>query len=377
MEVYSQSKPPEKLDVAVIGAGVVGLAVARAFTIQGREVAVFESEETYGTQTSSRGSGVIHAGIYYKSRSLKARLCVEGRDSLYEYCVENNVPHQRVGKIIVATSDDQIPTLEKLKERAKKNGVDDLETLTASDVKKLEPLISSVLGLLSPSTGIIDPHELMTSFKRDILRQNAWILLSSPILEGKVQDSGILLSVGGREPTTILCRAVINCAGLKAQEVAHKIDGLAKGTVPPIYYAKGHYFELSGASSFSHLVYPIPVPGGLGIHATLDLAGRARFGPDVKWVDKIDYSFAARAEDFYPAIRKYYPGLPDGVLQAGYTGIRPKIAPPGSPEQDFMIKGPSDHGVPGLINLFGIESPGLTASLAIARHVASLLDAKG
>jgi L-2-hydroxyglutarate oxidase LhgO len=364
----------DRLDVVVVGAGVVGLAIARALALQGREVVVLEAERAIGTHTSARNSEVIHAGIYYGTGSLKARLCVAGKHALYAYCAERNVAHRRVGKVIVATRDDELPALDRIREQAARNGVDDLVPLTAREVKALEPNVTCRAGLWSPSTGIVDSHGLMTALRRDAEDRGASLVLASPVVAGGVREDGIELSTGGQEPARVLCRTLINSAGLWAPSLAQRIEGVPKEVIPQGSFAKGHYFVLSGAKPFSHLVYPIPVPGGLGIHVTLDLAGQARFGPDVSWIDDVDYSFdAAREDAFYQAIRTYYPALRDGTLTPGYTGIRPKLGPKGAPASDFVIQGPAEHGVAGLINLFGIESPGLTASLALADVVAGML----
>ncbi|HEY3495540.1 MAG TPA: NAD(P)/FAD-dependent oxidoreductase [Polyangiaceae bacterium] len=365
---------PDSVDVAVIGAGVVGLAVARALALAGREVIVIETEAMSGVHTSSRNSEVIHAGIYYPTGSLKARYCVSGKQSLYAYCEASGVPHARIGKIIVATRDEEIPALERLLRQAGENGVHDLEWLDRATLRELEPNVVAVRGLLSPSTGIIDSHELMAAFKRDAVEHGAHVIFSTPVLGGRVQGGGIELELGGPEPTTIRCRAVVNSAGLFAPAVSRSIAGLRPESIPRAYFAKGHYFVLGGRSPFRRLVYPIPVPGGLGVHVTLDLAGSTRFGPDVSWIDGVDYSFdASRGASFYSAVRSYYPALVDGSLEPGYCGIRPKIAGPGSPNADFVLHSVEEHGVPGYVALYGIESPGLTASLAIADEVARLL----
>lgn len=364
----------DRVDVAVIGAGVVGLAVARALALAGREVIVIEAERMVGSHTSARNSEVIHAGIYYPRGSLKAKLCVEGKHLLYEYCAAKDVAHKNLGKLIVATRDDDLAALAGIREHAANNGVTDLRPLTADDVHALEPRVTAVAGLWSPSTGIIDSHSYMSALKRDAEEHGANVVLASPVLEGKVRDDGIELTIGGSQPTRVLCKSVVNSAGLWAPIVARKIAGIPEATIPGAYFAKGHYFTMAGKSPFTHLVYPVPVPGGLGIHVTLDLAGQVRFGPDVSWLDSVDYTFdPARAGSFYQAIRTYYPDLQDDSLVPGYTGIRPKLAPAGSPNADFVIQGPSEHGVPGLVNLYGIESPGLTASLAIANITAGLV----
>jgi L-2-hydroxyglutarate oxidase LhgO len=364
----------EHVDAVVIGAGVVGLAVARALAMQGREVVVVEQEKVIGSHTSARNSEVIHAGIYYPQGSLKARLCVEGKRLLYDYCKARDVAHNNIGKIIVATRDEEIAQLAKIREHAAQNGVTDLRPMSGDEVHELEPHVIAVAGLWSPSTGIIDSHSYMSALKADAEKHGANVVLASPVVEGKVRDDGIELSTGGNEPMRVLCKSVINSAGLWAPIVAKKIAGIPAHTIPGAYFAKGHYFTMAGKSPFKHLVYPVPVPGGLGTHVTLDLAGQVRFGPDVSWLDSVDYSFdPARADSFYTSIRHYYPALEDGALVPGYTGIRPKLAPAGSPNADFVIQGPADHSVPGLVNLYGIESPGLTASLAIGDIVAAQL----
>jgi L-2-hydroxyglutarate oxidase LhgO len=364
----------DNIDAAVIGAGVVGLAVARALARAGREVVVLEAASAIGTHASSRNSEVIHAGFYYPTGSLKARLCLPGRKALYAYCAANDVPHQRLGKIVVATTEAEVPALEKYKAQGAANGVDDLAWLTADEVRELEPEVVCVRGLLSPSTGIIDSHALMRAFERDAREAGGSVVLETPVVGGTVGEDGIALSVGGEAPTTVRCRTVVNAAGLYAQAVAGTLRGLPAATIPGCAYAKGHYFVLGERSPFRRLVYPIAVAGGLGVHVTLDMGGRARFGPDVSWVDGIDYGFdEGRAGSFYAAIRRYWPALRDGALQPGYTGIRPKLGPAGAAAQDFVLQGPTEHGVPGLVNLYGIESPGLTASLAIADVVAGML----
>jgi L-2-hydroxyglutarate oxidase LhgO len=357
------------LDAVVVGAGVVGLAVGRALALAGREVTVLEAANAVGTHASSRNSEVIHAGIYYATGSLKAQLCVSGKERLYRYCADNDVNHNRIGKLIVATREEQLEKLAALKRKADDNDVRDLTWLDAAAVGELEPAVRCVGALLSPSTGIVDSHGLMRSYRREIEAHGGRVVLSSPVLGGRPHRDGIVLEVGGAEPVDVDCRTVINCGGLFAQDLARAIIGCPPDTIPERRRGKGHYFVYARAAPFSRLVYPLPVPGGLGIHVTLDLAGRVRFGPDVCWVDEVDYGFdESRAPSFYAAIREYFPDLRDGDLLPGYTGIRSKV--PGAPDfQDFVIHGPTDHGIAGLVNLFGIDSPGLTSSLAIADYV--------
>ena len=364
----------EHVDTIVIGAGVVGLATARALTLAGREVLILEKEETFGTETSSRNSEVIHAGIYYPTDSLMARFCVAGRRVLYDYLRERGLPHAQCGKLIVATDVGELEKLAGIRARAAANGVEDLLLLTAAESRELEPALACAGALLSPSTGIIDSHAFMLSLLGDAENAGATLVCRAPVLGGRVIDSGVEANVGGAEPMRLACRLLVNSAGLRAPALARAIEGMPAALVPSAYFAKGNYFTLTGRSPFTRLIYPVPVPGGLGTHLTLDLAGQARFGPDVEWVETLDYEVDPRRGDgFYAAIRRYWPGLPDGALQPGYSGIRPKIVPPGAPGQDFVIQGPREHGVPGLLNLFGIESPGLTASLAIGANVAEIL----
>jgi L-2-hydroxyglutarate oxidase LhgO len=362
----------ESLDCVVIGAGIVGLAVARRLALEGREVIVLEAEPGAGRHASSRNSEVIHAGIYYPSGSLKARLCVAGQRALYKYLAERDLPHRRAGKILVAVRDDEIAKLARLHRLAEDNGVRDLVALSAQDLRSLEPAVAGVRAILSPSTGILDSHALMRSLEGDLKAAGGTVLLSSPVLGGEVTDAGIVLEVGGADPVHVRCNTLVNSAGLRAPSVATRVRGLDQRLVPVEHFARGHYFVLAGRSPFRHLVYPMPGPGALGIHVTLDLAGQARFGPDITWIDEVNYAFdEGRAATFYEAVRRYYPGLEDGDLKPGYVGIRPKIVPEGAPAADFVIQGPESHGIAGLVNLFGIESPGLTACLAIAEDVAA------
>ena len=365
----------DSVECVVIGAGVVGLAVARALALEGREVVILEAEEAIGTHTSSRNSEVIHAGIYYPQDSLKARACVEGRQRLYTYCETHGVPHKRCGKLIVATSDSQEEELFSIKAKAHQNGVTDVVEISATEAMRMEPALYCVAALHSPATGIIDSHALMLAYLGDAEAAGAMLALKSPLQKVVVSSSGFELQI---ENTRIRAKIIVNSAGLRAPSVARKMDGFPVEKVPPEFYAKGNYYSLAGRPPFSRLVYPVPEPGGLGVHVTLDLAGQARFGPDVEWIEGIghegDYKVdPRRSERFYAAIRCYWPALPDGVLAPGYAGIRPKISGPKEPATDFLIQGPAAHGVAGLVNLFGIESPGLTASLALADDVATLL----
>ncbi len=368
----------EQLDCVVIGAGVIGLAVARALALDGREVIVLEATSSIGSETSSRNSEVIHAGIYYPTGSLKARLCLAGKIALYRYCEERGIAHSRLGKLIVATADEQIPTLQKLREQAHRNGVDDVDFVDTTDLHDMEPELTAVAALRSPSTGIIDSHGFMLALEGDAENAGAVLVLNTPLVGGRIEAGKIVAETGGKDPMAFRCNALVNCAGLKAPSIATLIDGLSPDSVPESYYAKGNYYTLTGRNPFKHLIYPVPVDGGLGVHVTIDLGGQARFGPDVEWIDEINYDVdPARAENFYEAIRRYWPGLQDDALQPGYAGVRPKLSPRGSSANDFVIQDWEEHGVDGLINLYGIESPGLTASLAIADQVVARLRAAG
>jgi L-2-hydroxyglutarate oxidase LhgO len=370
------SSPFETIDCVVIGAGVVGLAVARALALAGREVIVVEAAEGIGTETSSRNSEVIHAGIYYPKGSLMARSCVAGRRRLYAYCAEHGVPHRNCGKLIVATNDAESEKLTEIKGRAEANGVEGMRLLSAAEAIAMEPNLFCTAALLSPATGIVDSHSYMLALQGDAEAHGAMLAFNSPLERGRVVDGGVEITVGGAEPMTLRCRTVINSGGLHAPAIAQKITGMPSDRIPTAYYAKGNYFTLTGRSPFTHLIYPVPVPGGLGVHITVDLGGQAKFGPDVEWIDGIDYNVDPhRADKFYAAVRRYWPALPDGAIQPGYAGIRPKIVPQGAPGQDFVVQGPTDHGVPGLVNLFGIESPGLTSSLALADLVRDIANA--
>lgn len=360
----------EQVDAVVVGAGVVGLAVARALALAGREVLVLDAAEGIGTETSSRNSEVIHAGIYYPAGSLIARTCVEGKHRLYRYCAERGVPHANCGKLIVATNEEEAGRLESIRGRAAANGVPDLRLLTRAEAVAMEPALSCTAALFSPSTGIVDSHAFMLALQGDAENAGAVFAFHAPVTGGRATEQGVEIEVGGAEPMALRARLLVNSAGLHAPRLARAIAGMPEALVPTAYYAKGNYFTLAMRSPFSRLIYPVPVPGGLGTHLTIDLGGQARFGPDVEWVDEIDYAVdPQRGESFYAAIRRYWPELPDGALAPGYSGIRPKTVPKGAPAQDFVVQGPAVHGVPGLVHLFGIESPGLTASLALADHV--------
>jgi L-2-hydroxyglutarate oxidase LhgO len=362
----------DSTDVVVIGAGVIGLTVARALALRGREVLIIEAAENFGTGISSRHSEVIHAGIYYPRGSLKAQLCVLGRTRLYDFCERFDVPHRRCGKLIVATSDDQVADLKAIHAVATGNGAK-LEWLDRSQALQKEPDIECVAALFSPATGIIDSHSYMLALLGDAERHGANIVYRSRVAAMWLESSSILLAINDDERPTLRARMVINCAGLHATQVAATIEGFPTEYIPRAHYARGHYFALAGRSDFRHLVYPIPEPGGLGVHLTLDLSGQARFGPDVEWIETLEYHVdIERSQRFYAAIRRFWPKLADGQLIPAYAGIRPKISGPGEPAEDFRIDGPGHHGIQSVINLFGIESPGLTSSLAIGEHVAEL-----
>jgi L-2-hydroxyglutarate oxidase LhgO len=364
-----------EVDCVVIGAGVIGLACARRIAHSRREVLILEGEGDIGSGVSARNSEVIHAGIYYPTGSLKARLCVAGRDQLYAYCAVHGVTARKVGKLVVATASDQIPALHKLMEQAEANGVDDLKLLSADEAKRMEPQLSCVAAFHSPSTGIIDAHGLMLSLLGEAEARGAALARHAPVERGWLEDDGrVTLQVGGVDPMHVTTRLLVNAAGLGAQRIAGNLQGYPADCIPPLHYAKGNYFSLSGPSPFARLIYPMPEAAGLGVHLTLDLAGQARFGPDVEWIDRVDYNVDPRRGDaFYAAIRTYWPQLRDGALQPAYAGIRPKIQAPGAPAADFRIDGPEVHGLPGQAHLYGIESPGLTSSLAIADEVAARL----
>lgn len=366
-----------RVDAIVAGAGVVGLAVARALALSGRETIVVEAETIVGSGTSSRNSEVIHAGIYYPPGSLKARLCVKGRDRLYAYCAERTIAHRRCGKLIVATRESQHGDLETIHARADANGVRDLVRLTRVQALAMEPDVACTAALHSPSTGIVDSHGFMLALQGDLEEARGAIAFGTDIVGGAVEPQGAALRCRDRasgESFDLAAPVFVNAAGLGAVALARSLDGFPQPHVPPAFLARGCYFALAGRTPFSRLVYPVPEPGGLGVHLTLDLGGQARFGPDVEWIDTIDYRVdPRRADKFYDEIRRYWPALPDGSLHPSYAGIRPKISGPGDPAADFRIDGPAVHGMAGIVNLFGIESPGLTASLAIADEVLARL----
>ncbi|MGE0742487.1 MAG: NAD(P)/FAD-dependent oxidoreductase [Hyphomonadaceae bacterium] len=363
----------DEVECVVIGAGVIGLAAARALALTGREVIILERTDSIGSGISSRNSEVIHAGIYYPANSLKARFCVEGRDQLYAYCRTHNVAHRRCGKLIVATMPVQVGELESIAAAARRNGVTDIEQLTSAEAIAIEPELNCLSALNSPSTGIIDSHGYMLSLLGDAEAHGAVIAYGASVASMRVESNGVAIWLEGDGEPSLKARLVVNAAGLDAAPLTHRVEGLDPAHAHPSYYAKGSYFTLAGRAPFSRLVYPAPEPGGLGVHLTLDLGGQARFGPDVEWIETPHYDVdPRRAEKFYAAVRAYWPGLHDGALTPAYSGIRPKLSGPGEPARDFVIEGPSTHGARGLINLLGIESPGLTSSLAIADYVATL-----
>ncbi len=360
-------------DAVVVGAGVIGLAVARALALSGRSVVVLEAGARIGEETSSRNSEVIHSGIYYPQGSLKARLCVMGRVRLYDYCATHGVPHARCGKLIVAVDAEELLGIEALATRGAANGVDDLALRSAAEARALEPALSCVGALLAPSTGILDSHAYMLALQGDAEAAGAAFAFRAPFVSAQRTGAGFSVEVGGAAPMRLAVGTLVNCAGLSATRVARAIEGLSD--VPETLYAKGNYFALRGRSPFRRLIYPAPQAHGLGVHLTFDLAGQARFGPDVEWVERVGYDVDPdRSRGFAAAIRRYWPGLPEDALAPAYSGVRPKLSGPAEPAADFRIDGPEAHGVAGLVNLFGIESPGLTSSLAIAEEVLARLE---
>jgi L-2-hydroxyglutarate oxidase LhgO len=365
----------DRVDAVVAGAGAVGLAIGRAFARRGLETLVLEAEAGIGTGISSRNSEVIHAGLYDAPGSLKARLCVAGREALYAYCQSHGVGHRRCGKLVAAVSPAQVDALKGIERRARDNGVTGLRWLSGAEAKALEPALRCEAALLSSVTGIVDSHGLMLAYLGDLEQDGGALALRAPVAAARAVAGGLVLQVGGAAPMELEARCFVNAAGLHAAALARRIEGLDPARVPMLHFAKGSYYALAGRAPFSRLLYPVPEPGGLGVHLTLDLAGQARFGPDVEWLpdatpSRIDYAVdPARAERFYAAIRRYWPDLHDGALSPAYSGVRPKLSKPGEPPADFVLQGPAEHGVAGLLNLYGIESPGLTASLAIADEV--------
>jgi len=364
----------ELVEAIVIGAGVVGLAIARQLAMRGHDVIILEEKNHFGTGISARNSEVIHAGLYYPSNSLKARFCVQGKHALYAFAERHSIAHQKCGKLVVATTELQKDALTGILKQAHANGVQDLRLLSGKEARALEPALHCEAALYSPSTGILDSHGLMLALLGEAESHGAMLAVEAPFLTGRLTSSGFSLSVGGPHPMDLDCKILINAGGLQAQAIAKRLEGFPAPLIPPAYLAKGNYFALEGQAPFAHLIYPVPEKAGLGVHLTLDLQGRAKFGPDVEWIDTEDYTVtSARADGFYAAIRSYWPDLQDGQLHADYAGIRPKIQAPGETAQDFRIQGPQQHMIPGLVNLFGIESPGLTSCLAIADYVVGAL----
>lgn len=364
----------ETAECAVIGAGVVGLAVARALALAGHEVLVLESSGAIGTGISARSSEVIHAGMYYPTDSWKAKLCIQGNRLLRHYLQERHLPHRMLGKLIVACDQNEEAQLQKIFDQGRLNDTDGLCQITTKAALEMEPALHCRAALFSPATGILDSHAYMLALQADLESRGGLVAFQSPVLSVEADGNRLQLTIGGPDPSRLCCRRMVNAAGLGAVALAKAIVGLPAESVPSLHLCKGNYFLLSGRRPFQRLVYPIPESAGIGIHFTLDLAGQGRFGPDVEWSDRLSYDVdPQRGEAFYARIRRYWPGLPDGALRPGYAGIRPKITAPGQAAADFRIEGPDRHGIPGLINLFGIESPGLTASLALANHVTELL----
>ncbi len=364
----------ESADVIVIGAGVVGLAVGRALARGGRDVIVVERHDAFGTETSARNSEVIHAGIYYRPGGMRAKLCVPGRDMLYAYCKDHHVNHERCEKLIVANGDEEVAQLSAIRATAETNGVDDLQLLSGAEAVAMEPALQCDGALFSPSTGIIDSHGLMLALLGDLENAGGALALSSPIGGGRVVDDGVELDIGGDDPITLRAKMVINCAGLSSDKVAHAIAGIPAKTIPKLYYGKGQYFTYSGKAPFSRLIYPIPAKDSQGTHYTRDLGGQGKLGPDLHYVSaNDDYGVdKTRRDVFATAARRFWPDLEAARLVPGYAGIRPKIAGPGE-EGDFIFSDKSIHGIDGYLGLYGIESPGLTSCLAIAKHVRDLV----
>jgi L-2-hydroxyglutarate oxidase LhgO len=363
------------MQVLVVGAGVIGLAVARAAALAGHDVIVAEAANAIGTGISSRNSEVIHAGMYYSTDSLRARHCVRGRRMLYDYCASHGVPHRKCGKLIVATNAAEAAKIEAIHAQGLRNAVEDLQLIGGAEARALEPELSCIGALHSPETGIIDGHAFMLALRGDLEDRGGAIAFGTVVEQLSRSGQGWQVQFGGKELGTLDVDAVINSAGLGAHALARRTLGYPAERLPPLVLAKGNYFSYAGRPAFSRLIYPVPVDGGIGIHVTLDLAGRMRFGPDVEWIETENYTVdPARAEAFYARIRTYWPRLPDGSLLPDYCGIRPKLSGPGEPVADFVIQGPSQHGLPGLVHLFGIESPGLTSALSLAEDVVAYLE---
>jgi L-2-hydroxyglutarate oxidase LhgO len=373
----------EQVDCVVVGAGVIGLAVAREMALQGRETILLEREAAFGTISSARNSEVIHAGMYYPTNSLKAELCVQGNRLLYEYCRSHQVSTNPCGKLIVATDEAQMDDLQAILYKAQANQVPNVRLLSQAEAIALEPRLKCDAAVLSPSTGVVDSHGYMLSLLGGFEDAGGMIAYQSPLISAKPigpnASNGFELVIGGVDGMQSQTKLLINCAGLSAPAVAKQIEGLDPASIPKAYFAKGNYFSLSGKSPFSRLIYPIPEPGGLGVHLTLDMGGQAKFGPDVEWLEideerQIDYAVdPQRGDHFYAAVRRYWPELKDGSLQADYSGVRAKIVPPNAPAGDFYFEGPGQHQLDGLFNLYGFESPGLTSSLAIAQHLEGMI----
>lgn len=364
----------DKVECLVVGAGAVGLAIARNLSASGIETFVIDKANTFGTETSSRNSEVIHAGIYYPKNSLKAKLCVEGKNLLYQYCISKDIPHAKTGKIIVANNSSQTNVLRNIEKKANANGVGDLELLNKQQIQEKEPTILAKFGLYSPSSGIIDSHQYMFSLVRDIEKHSSFVVYNTQFVSAYYNNGSWLVNLNDGNEYQIECKYIINCAGLYAVDVANSIKQSNQFTIPSQYYAKGSYFTYHGAHNFKHLVYPVPEPGGLGIHLTMDLDGKIKFGPNVEWVTKLDYRIDEQLKDcFYSAIKQYWPTIEYNRLSPDYTGIRPKTSPPNAPDNDFVIQNTESVGLKGLVNLYGIESPGLTASLAIANYVKRII----
>ena len=364
------------MEILVVGAGVVGLAIGRALALRGHEVVVADAADAFGTGVPARNAELIHGGMYYPAGALRARHCVAGRRMLYAFCESHGVAHRACGKLIVATSDAETDAIVAIRDRGVANGVEELVLLDAAEARDLEPNLACTAALLSPRTGIVDSHGLMLALLGAIEDRGGMLALNTPVDALDRRDGRWVARFGGASPGEFPCDAVVNAASFGAQDLARATEGYPAERVPPLVLARGNYFGCTGRPAFRHLIYPAPVEGGLGIHLTLDLAGRMRFGPDVEWIDTLDYRVdPARAALFYDAIRRYWPALPDGALVPDYAGIRPKLTGPGGGAADFRVDGPAEHGLPGLVHLFGIESPGLTSSLSLAEDVADRLEA--